>query len=224
MKQAEVFSLIRDEVKKIQRHRTKPVRIAVNGIEGTGKTTFASDFVAYLRAHNFAALHISIDGFHFNKKQRYKQGRDSSDGYYEDSYNEAAFVDKVLRLSQGNPPRYIEATHDLMTDDYLDLPPKNLADNAIIVTDGCYLFKPVFNPFWDLRLYLKTDFETALERGVKRDQNSLGGYEKAREKFKLRYHAASRRHISEVNPEALADIIIDNSDFDNLKWSKRDKA
>jgi len=218
MKRTEIFSFIKGEIEKIQLTKNKPTRITINGIEGTGKTTFASEFVTYLCGHSFAAIHVSIDGFHFNKAHRYKLGRDSAKGYYEDAYNEAAFVAKVLRMSQGTPPLYVKATHDLITDDYLDLPPIKLSKNAVIVTDGCYLFKPVFNPYWDLRVYLKTDFKIALERGVSRDQGALGGYEKAKEKFELRYHAASRRYNYEVNPELLADIVIDNSDFDDLKF------
>jgi len=218
MKQIEAFSLVRDKIDKIQAAKSKPVRVAINGIEGTGKTTFAIRFVEYLKAQSCSAFHVSIDGFHFNKNKRYKQGRDSADGYYEDSYNEAAFVDKVLKMSQGDPPRYISATHDLSTDEYLNLKPQSLPDKAVIVTDGCYLFKPIFNPFWDLRIYLKTDFNTALERGAQRDRHVLGGYDEAKKKFGLRYHAASKRYLSEVSPEALADIIIDNTDFEDLKF------
>ena len=216
MEQFEVFQHILKAVRKAQKIKAKPIRLAINGIEGTGKTTFAYNLVNYLCRKDLIAIHISIDGFHFNKERRYKQGRDSADGYYEDAYDEAAFVKNVLQRSQGDPPEYIEATHDLLTDIYLDLQPIKLADNSVLVTDGCYLFKPVFNDYWDLKIYLKTDFQTALERGVKRDQKALGGYEQAKEKFQLRYHAASKRYISEINPEKLADIVIDNTDFENL--------
>ena len=217
MKQIEIFSLILDKLNKIRDTKSKPIRVAINGIEGTGKTTFAYALVKHMNALGHETIHISIDGFHFNKKVRYRQGRDSAKGYYEDSYNEAAFVEKVLQRSQGNPPEYIEATHDLISDAYVNLPPIPLGHNAVIVTDGCYLFKPVFNEFWDLRIYLKTDFTTALKRGAQRDQKALGGYTLAKQKFESRYHAASKRYISEVMPETLADLIIDMTEFETLK-------
>lgn len=217
MKHEEIFSIIRDEIEKIQNSKSKPIRVAINGIEGTGKTTFAAAIVKYLNAHNHIATHISIDGFHFNKEIRYRQGRNSAKGYYEDSYDEVAFIKNVLQRSQQTPAEYIEATHDLSTDDYIELPPKSLDDESVIITDGCYLFKPIFNGNWDLRIYLKTDFSTALKRGAKRDQDALGGYESAKEKFELRYHAASKRYISEVDPENLADLVVDITDFENLK-------
>lgn len=201
MNQVEIFSIIINEIRKIRKIKFKPIRIVVNGIEGTGKTTFSAALVTYLNRQNYVAHHVSIDGFHFNKEIRYRQGRDSASGYYEDSYDESAFVEKVLLRSQQMPPEYIEATHDLLTDAYLDLPPVSLKNNSVIVTDGCYLFKPVFNSHWDFRIYLKTDFGTALARGAKRDEIALDGFENAKQKFKLRYHKASRRYIDEVHPE-----------------------
>jgi len=217
MKHVEVFSIITDEIRKIAVKKSKPIRVAINGIEGTGKTTFALGFVKYLDSQCLSAHHISIDGFHFNKEVRYRRGRNSAKGYYEDSYDEASFVEHVLLRSQQNPSEYIEATHDVLTDAYLYLVPKRLDDSAILVTDGCYLFKPVFNAFWDYRIYLKTDFDTALHRGALRDQEALGGYERAKEMFRQRYHAASKRYITEVNPESMAEVIIDITDFENLK-------
>jgi|SRR5690606_3622051 len=68
MKQTDAFSMIHKTVKLKIRNKNKPIRIAVNGIEGTGKTTFAVNFVEYLKARNVAAFHVSIDGFHFNKR------------------------------------------------------------------------------------------------------------------------------------------------------------
>lgn len=217
MKQEEAFSIILDAIETISERKTKPIRIAINGIEGTGKTTFATNLVMYVNAKHFPAFHVSIDGFHFNKRIRYRQGRNSAKGYYEDAYDEATFVEMVLQRSQKSQSEYIEATHDLKTDTYLNLRPKVIPSNAVLVTDGCYLFKPVFNEHWDLRVYLKTDFDTALKRGAERDKHDLGGYEEAKQKFTSRYHLASKRYISEVRPIELADLVFDITDFNSLE-------
>ena len=66
-------------------------------------------------------------------------------------------------------------------------------------------------------IYLKTDFEIALLRGVNRDAEHLGSVEAAVEKFNTRYHKASKIHIAENSPEEVADIVIDNADFEDLK-------
>jgi uridine kinase len=220
MNEKEIFELIRTSILSIQEKKDKPIRIAVNGIEGTGKTVLAEKLTKYLNSENLNAIQVSIDGFHFNKEVRYKQGRNSAKGYYENSYNEIVFVEKVLKSSQTDSPNYTIATHNLETDEYLNLEPIKLENNSILITDGAYLFKANYRSHWDLKIYLKTSFEIAMKRGIERDKDSLGGVELAKEKYEKRYHESSRMYLTENEPEKIADIIIDNSDFNNLKVIK----
>jgi len=216
MTTSHIFHLLLTALKQISDAKQKPVRMGINGIEGTGKTVFAEQLTAYFQSQGQQAQHISIDGFHFNKAHRYRQGRDSAKGYYEDSYDEHGFVSKVLLRSQQYPPSYIPASHDLETDEYLSPAAKTISNDTFLITDGAYLFKPVYRDHWDVKIYLKTDFQTALNRGVLRDAESLGGKEAAAEKFALRYHKASAMYIAENKPEELADLVIDMTDFDHL--------
>ncbi|PKH51001.1 hypothetical protein CXF68_10035 [Tenacibaculum sp. Bg11-29] len=220
MNEKETFELIRTSILSIQEKKDKPIRIAINGIKGTGKTVLAEKLTKYLNSENLNAIKVSIDGFHFNKKVRYKQGRNSAKGYYENSYDEIVFVEKVLKSSQTDFPNYTIATHNLETDEYLSLEPIKLENNSILITDGAYLFKPNYRNHWDLKIYLKTSFEITMKRGVERDKNSLGGVELTKEKYEKRYHESSRMYLVENEPEKIADIVIDNSDFNNLKVIK----
>ena len=138
-------------------------------------------------------------------------------GYYEDAYDEYSFVKKVLQSALKEPPQVTLATHDLETDEYLDLEPTPITNKHILITDGAYLFKPVFQSHWDLKIYLKASFDRAMERGIIRDTASLGGRAAARTKFLSRYHAASRKYMDECDPENLADIVIDCNDVEYPK-------
>lgn len=220
MEQKALFRIVSKAIISLQEERQKPLRIAVNGIEGTGKTTFAVALCAFLKEIGLDALHVSIDGFHYNKARRYRQGRDAAKGYYEDSYDEHAFVTKVLVASQKESPSYIAATHDLESDAYLNLEPRKIANKAILITDGAYLLKPIFLPHWDFKIYLYANFETALRRGANRDKDHLGGFEAAEEKFLKRYHAASKMYLEACQPKKQADWIIDVNDFENYKLLK----
>ena len=217
MKETEIFEILKNQITTIQQQKQKAVRVGINGIEGTGKTVFCGKLTQYLVENNLEAIQVSIDGYHNTKEIRYKQGRNSAKGYYEDGYCEKEFVDKVLQSSQTENPSYVTMVHDLETDEILDLEPITLSKKAILLTDGAYLFKEIYAPHWDLKIYLKTDFETASQRGIKRDLALLGGFEKAKEKYENRYHLASKMYIEENNPENKADLIINNSDFENLK-------
>ncbi len=221
MSEQEIFEILNKHIKKIQSEKDKPVRVAINGIEGTGKTVFAKKLTNYLNAIHINAIHISIDGFHFNQEIRYQQGRDSAKGYYENSYDEMTFVQKVLLSSQTDRPHYTLASHDLKTDRYLNLAPIYIEQKTVIITDGAYLFKPNYIEHWDLKIYLRTNFEIALKRGIKRDEKQLGGFEATKEKYKQRYHKASKMYLRENEPEARADIVIDNTHFDRLVIVKK---
>lgn len=220
MQQEALFRKLSATIISLQKEKEKPLRIAVNGIEGTGKTTFVLKFCAYLQALNLNAISISIDGFHYNKKHRYQQGRSSAKGYYEDSYDENSFVTKVLVASQSKMPYYVAATHDLASDAYLDLEPIKISNKAILITDGAYLLKPIFLEHWDLKIYLHANFEIAMERGANRDKETLGSYELAKEKFLQRYHAASKIYLETCQPKENADWVIDANDLENYKLLK----
>jgi uridine kinase len=220
MEEIEIFRIIEKRLEKIIGQKQKPVCVAINGIEGTGKTVLANKLTKFLKENGKRAIQVSIDGFHFNKERRYKQGRDSAKGYYEDSYDEVGFVEKVLIPSQNKNPKITIASHDLTTDKYLNINPIYIENNTIIITDGAYLFKPNYKNHWDLKIYLKTDFKTASLRGIKRDLSRLGGLKTTKEKYDNRYHKASQIYINENKPEEQADIIIDNTNFENLKITK----
>lgn len=208
-----LFEIIHRHIGVIQKRKARPTRVAVNGVEGVGKTVFAERLTRFLAAQGMNAIHVSIDGFHFHKARRYRQGRDSARGYYEDAYDEVAFVEKVLLASQADTPSYVPAIHDLEKDELISVEPIPLSRDSVMVTDGAYLFKPNYRDHWDLKIYLRTDFDTARSRGAARDAPLLGGMEATLEKYAKRYHWASRLYIEENNPEQLADLVIDNTDL-----------
>jgi uridine kinase len=185
-----------------------------------GKTIFCKKLTEYLNNNGQKAIQVTIDGYHNSKEIRYKQGRDSAKGYYEDAYNETAFIENILKSSQKEQPFYIEQIHDLETDEQINPIRKELTDKHIILTDGAYIFKKIYREHWDLKIYLQTDFNTALKRGIQRDLVLLGGLKSTKEKYDNRYHKASKMYIEENKPTEFADIIIDNTEFENLKLLK----
>jgi uridine kinase len=216
MNQRKIFNFIKERIIQIQKSKNNAVRVAINGIEGTGKTVFCEKLTEFLNENKLTAVQISIDGYHNFKNIRYRQGRDSATGYYKDAYNEYQFVENVLKSSQNHSPFYVEKIHNIETDEEIEPVKKYLTQKHILLTDGAYLFKEIYRNHWDLKIYLKTDFETAQKRGIERDIDLLGGFESTKEKYEKRYHAASRIYIDENKPTDLADIVIDNTDFENL--------
>lgn len=220
MTRIEIFQILNEKVPSLKAQRLKPLRICVTGIQGTGKTVFCQQWTQDLQGSGLDALHLSIDAFHNTREIRYRQGRDSAKGYYEDAYNEKAFVEKVLNASQNEPPQVTMSVYDQLTDEHLNLLPVTISPQTIIVVDGSYLLKEIYRRHWDLKIYLKTDFQTAQNRGTARDAAALGGIEAAIDKYIKRYHLASQMYLEEIDPISIADIVIETTDFENLEILK----
>jgi uridine kinase len=65
-------------------------RIAVDGIDGAGKTCFA-DELAELAGAERSVLRVRLDDFLNPREVRYRRGRSSPDGYWADSFDHDRF-------------------------------------------------------------------------------------------------------------------------------------
>lgn len=186
----------------------RPLRVAVDGITGAGKTTFADDLAARIRARGADCIRVSMDGFHQPRAVRHRRGRESPDGYYEDAYDYAALRRELLDpLGPAGDRRYRSRVIDLASDAALQDPPSVASERAILVVDGSFLQRPEAAG-WDLTIFLAAGFATAETRGVARDAPAFGSVEAAADMFRVRYHAAQRRYLAEVDPERRAGIVV----------------
>jgi uridine kinase len=208
---AEVVGAVVDVVLKADPGH--PTRVAVEGITGAGKTTFARELAEAVAATGRPARALTMDGWHHPRQHRRRQGRLSADGYYEDAYDHVAFRDEVLVPLGGETPHaFRPAIIDLATDQAVHPELVAVAPDEVVLVDGSFLGKPLLHDHWDLRIWLDVPFEVAQARGVSRDAELLGGTDAAAEAFEQRYHAAFRRYLSECDPLAAADVLIEHSD------------
>ena len=80
---------LRDEVR--QHYRGGRVIIAVDGIDGAGKTVFADALAEVFAEDGSAVFRASIDDFHRPRVERYARGRRSPEGFYRDSFDYSTF-------------------------------------------------------------------------------------------------------------------------------------
>lgn len=197
-----------------------PVRVAVDGITGVGKTTFAGCLADAIKGRGRPVLQVSMDGFHNPRAVRYRQGRGSADGYYEDAYDFDGVRRELLDpLGPGGDRRFRSAVIDLAKDSPVRGPQRTAGVGDVVVVDGSFLQRPEMTGAWDLVVFLHASFEAAEARGATRDAHAMGGIEAARTAFRTRYHAAQRRYIDECSPESTADVVIDAEDVSMLRIS-----
>lgn len=103
-----------------------PVRVAVDGITASGKSTVARALASSIRSLNRPAIHLTMDGFHHPRVHRHRQGRLSAEGYYWDAYDFESLIAEVLvPLGPGGSGLYREGVIDLQSDQRLNSPPKS---------------------------------------------------------------------------------------------------
>ncbi len=190
----------------------RPWRVAIDGITAAGKTTFADELAAALRARGAPVVRISMDGFHHPRAVRHRRGRHDPDGYYLDAYDFGALAEHVLGpLGPGGDRRYRPAVIDLATDTVLDPQWCEAPGDAVVVVDGSFLQREL-RAVWDDVVFLDCSPDVALARGVERDADLLGGAGRARELFAARYHPACRRYLDEHDPAASATVVVGHDD------------
>jgi len=89
-----------------------------------------------------------------------------------------------------------------------------LAASANVLADGVFLLHPELRDLWSLTVFLEADRAVALDRALARDS---GRMENARERYATRYVPGETRYLEEVDPAALADVVIDSTELDRLR-------
>ena len=80
---------LRDDVRR--QYRGGRVLLAVDGIDGAGKSVFADGLADVFAEAGATVFRSSIDGFHRPRAERYRRGRRSPEGFYRDSYDYQTF-------------------------------------------------------------------------------------------------------------------------------------
>jgi uridine kinase len=74
------------------------------------------------------------------------------------------------------------------------------------------LLRPGLNPYWDYRVFVQVEFHVALYWAIRRDQHLFGSPQAVVERYRRRYFPAQRKYLQTIQPQELADVIIENND------------
>jgi uridine kinase len=83
--------------------------------------------------------------------------------------------------------------------------------DGLVIADGVFLHHPRLLDLWTLTIFLRVDRAVALERALARDESWMAS---ARDRYASRYVPGETRYLEEVDPETLADIVIDTTNLD----------
>jgi uridine kinase len=190
-----------------------PTRVAIDGVDAAGKTTLADELAPHIEALGRPVIRASIDGFHNPEAVRRRRGPLSPEGYYHDSFNQAALVTALLEpLGPGGTRVYRRAVFDFRIDRPVDAPAEHAEPNAVLLLDGVFLLRPKLREYFDFSVFVHADFDVTVARAEVRDATLFGSAEAVRRRYTARYVPGQQMYLAEVHPERIASVIIDNSD------------
>jgi uridine kinase len=192
-----------------------PTRVAIDGVDGAGKTRLADELAGSLASTGRQILRASVDGFHYPKAFRYRRGADSAEGYFLDSFDYAALKSELLDpLGPLGTRRFRSAVFDHRTDQRVDVPYECAASNAILLVDGVFLQRPELADSWDFRVWVEAPFDVTVPRAVHRD---AAGHrdEVMYARYRHRYVPGQVMYLRQCQPIELADVVVDNADLEN---------
>jgi uridine kinase len=189
------------------------LQVGIDGLTAAGKTSFGHELAEQVSGASRPVLRASLDDFKRPWRDRHLYDRESGEGYYRNAFDYAA-VERLL-LEPAGPSGSGECalcSIDPLTQVDHSAVITRAAQDAVLIVDGVFAFRPEINDHWDLRIWLHVDQQTSLERGVERDRGWADTEVEA--VHRDRYHVAERVYVDDVDPVRFADVVIDNSAFD----------
>ena len=205
--------------------RPYPIRVGIDGIDAAGKTTLAAELALMLKQQDRSIIQASLDDFHNPKRVRSCRGVLSPQGYYYDSFNYGALIDKLLSpLGPSGDGIYQTALFDYRLDSPVDPSVCQAAADAILLFDGVFLQRPVLERHWDFVIYVDISFDECLARAINRDTPFLGPAEAVERRYRRRYIPGQQLYLEACQPKERADVVIDNNNPADpmlVSWSGR---
>lgn len=191
--------------------RPHPVRVGIDGVDASGKTTVADELALRLERRGRRVIRASMDGFHRPRVERYRLGEDSPEGYYFDSFDYGALRDVLLvPLGPQGSLRYRRAVFDFRSDSPVDEPSTEAPPDVLLLFDGVFLSRPELDGYWDFRIFVDVDFDEALRRACERDEDLFGSANAVRKRYQVRYIPGQRTYLQTVRPAERANVVLKN--------------
>jgi uridine kinase len=204
-----------DVLDTVARALSRPIaagvtRVAIDGVDGAGKTHFADELAEVLGASGRSVIRASVDGFHNPRSIRYRLGRDSPEGFFEDSYDYAQLKAALLDpLSPGGHGHYRAAVFDHRSDSPVSAPSRMASPGDILVLDGIFLHRPELRAYWDYSIFLEVAFAVSIPRGAQRGEGSPDPEAASNQ----RYVRGQRLYLRSCEPARFATVTINNDDL-----------
>ncbi len=209
-----VFEQILEEIDR-KKHAKRPFVVGINGIDTSGKTMFTGALADYLTTMNRKVQVINLDDFHNPREVRYA-GDNPAENYYHRSFNIRSIIENVLIPIHHKEKHTVSLKLlDLNTDKYDLIRNYSFSADTVVLFEGVFLFRRELAEYIDLKVFLEISSGESKRRALERDPEAV------LEKYDTKYLPAQAEYLKKYPPEDVADIIIDNTNWEYPRVKSR---
>ncbi|MEG8184476.1 hypothetical protein GZH49_39175 [Nocardia terpenica] len=202
----ERVALIGHVAERVLALRSGRLRVGIDGLTASGKTSFGHELAERIARVGRPVLRASLDDFKKPWRDRHLYDRESGEGYYRTAFDYPRVRALLLEPfgSNGSGDCALCAIDPLTQLDHSSVL-TTADDDAVLIVDGVFAFRPEINDYWDFRVWLQVPSEVSIRRGTERDNDE--------QIHRERYLRAEQIYLAEVQPLRCVDVVIDNSNF-----------
>ena len=178
---------------KYEKHRsiTQSFVVGINGIDCSGKTTFAKSVSKYFTHHKIENDHLDIDNFNNSVIESETYKAFVSDSWDEENLNK--YYELIINYSDA-----IRAVSE------------SKKKYSLVILEGIFIYKPQLVDLFDLKIYLDIDISLGRKRFAER--RSLKQDKRPFEIYDEIWMLSHIRYESEVHPKRISNLVIDCND------------
>ncbi|HXW10106.1 MAG TPA: hypothetical protein VD737_05805 [Steroidobacteraceae bacterium] len=209
----EAVALVLVALAENRRNRDRALLVAISGVDGSGKTRYAAELAEGLRRAGLCVAVVGVDPWQNPQSERFTSGSEPADHFYRRAIRFEELFARVVEPLVTQRSLHLE-TLGIRTDaDVWEPLTYEFADVDVVLLEGIFLFRRDLASRYDLRLWVHCPLPTALRRALARNVERRTEPELRRDYARI-YHAAQRVHFELDDPEAGADLVIDNTPWD----------
>jgi phosphoglycolate phosphatase-like HAD superfamily hydrolase/uridine kinase len=206
-----IFEKIRQEIER-RKLKSRAFVVGISGIDLSGKTEFTRCLAEYLPPNNYKVMFIHLDDFH-NPRAYRNSGPDPVENYLQRNFNlESIIRDLLVPLRQSKDETVSLTLLNLFSDRYEVQKQYSFDRETIVLFEGVFLFRKELSPYLDYKIYLDIPWEESRRRAMSRDIPLYG--EDILRRYAEKYWPAQEKHLTEYPPSQIADLFIDNRNWE----------
>ncbi len=181
--------------KRVLAPTRRALLVAISGIDGAGKGYLTKKVVNVLVQNHMRVASINIDDWLNLPNQRFSK-KQPAEHFYENGIRfREMFEQLVLHLKKKRSHSVEAELADATNKDEYHKYVYQFDDIDIIILEGIFLLKQALREYYDLKFWVDSTFETALERSLKRNQEGLSAEAMIRD-YNTIYFVAKRIHFA----------------------------